>query len=66
MPIIERYRREGLLVTTGMASGDSNLSSFALCQDLFNFDLVAFFRRHQEEIQQEIHAVVERLLSAED
>jgi len=64
LPIIERYRREGLLVTTGLLADDPCRSSFALSQHLFKFDLLAFFKGNQKVITAEIHSVVDTLLSA--
>jgi len=63
--IIDRYRRDGLLVTTGVVQDDPCISSFALTQNLFDFDLLDFFKQHQEAIQQEIHSVVQTLLTAQ-
>lgn len=63
--IIDRYRRDGLLVTTGVIEDDPCISSFALTQTLFDFDLLNFFTKHQELIRQEIHSVVQALLTAQ-
>lgn len=63
--IIDRYRRDGLLVTTGVVQDDPCISSFALTQNLFDFDLLHFFSQNQKVIQNEIHSVVQTLLTAE-
>lgn len=63
--IIDRYRRDGLLVTTGILDPDPCVSSFALVQHLFGFDLLDFFERYQKVISQEVASVVETLLTAE-
>ena len=62
--IIDRYRRDGLLITTGVTGDDPAVSSFALVERLFGFDLMDFFSRHHEAIRLEVHGVIKTLLTA--
>ncbi len=61
--IVERYRRDGLLVTTGVTGNDPLLSSFALINDLFEFDLLEFLESNQKVIQDQLHSSIGALLS---
>jgi len=64
-PVIQRYRADGMLVLTGILNDDPALSTFAFLREVAGYDLPAFFERNKDDIQQCIHTVLEKLLSAE-
>jgi len=65
VPVIERYRNDGMIVLTGLIDGDVYHSTFTFLSEVAGYDLVAFFERNQEEIRAEVQSVVNTLLTPE-
>lgn len=65
VPVIERYRNDGMIVLTGLLEGDAYRSTFTFLSEIADYDLVAFFERNQEEIRTEVQSVVKTLLTPE-
>ena len=63
--VIERYKRNGMLVLTGNKSNKATDSTFAFFKDVIGFDLEAFFERVSPKIKEEVHSLVNKLLSTE-
>ena len=62
-PVIRRYRSDGMLVLTGIMSGDPTISTFAFFDDVIGFDLAAFFERNSDDIRDEVKGIVGNLLT---
>ena len=65
VPAIERYRNDGMIVMTGLLDGDVYRSTFTFLSEVVGYDLIAFFKRNQEEICTEVQSVVKTLLTPE-
>lgn len=65
VPVIERYRNDGMIVLTGLLDGDAYRSTFTFLSEIADYDLIAFFERNQEEIRTEVQSVVKTLLTPE-
>ena len=63
--VISRYRDAGMLIMTGIPSRDPTESTFAFFDQIVGYDLTGFFRRSAAAIKQEIHGLIEKLLSTE-
>lgn len=63
--VIARYRDAGMLVLTGIRSGDPTVSTFAFFKDVIGYQLEDFFMRSSERIKKVIHSLIEKLLSPE-
>lgn len=63
--VISRYRDAGMLIMTGIPSRDPTESTFAFFDQIIGYDLAGFFRRSSAAIKQEIHGLIEKLLSTE-
>lgn len=65
VPVIERYRNDGMIVLTGLLNDDVYHSTFAFLQEVAGYDLIAFFERNQNVIRTEVQAIVKTLLTPE-
>jgi len=65
VPVIERYRNDGMIVLTGLLTDDVYRSTFAFLSTVAGYDLIGFFERNQEEIRTEVQSVVKTLLTPE-
>lgn len=65
LPVISRYRADGMLVLTGTARSDPTTSTFAFFHEVVDFDLLGFFQRNSSGLKDEVSGVVETLLSPE-
>jgi len=65
VPVIERYRNDGMIVLTGVLGGDAYRSTFTFLSEVAGYDLIAFFQRNREEIRTEVQSVVKTLLTPE-
>lgn len=62
-PVVKRYRSDGMIVLTGLASDDPTESTFAFCEQVIGYDLSAFFERNTEFLRSEIGTIVGGLLT---
>ena len=62
VPVIERYRNDGMIVLTGLLDGDVYRSTFTFLSEVAGYDLISFFERNQAEIRTEVQSVVKTLL----
>lgn len=62
--IVLRYRNNRCGILIGTTDGDSQVSLYAFCQQVLDYDLAAFFARNSAAIRAEISGVLETLLSA--
>lgn len=65
VPVIERYRNDGMIVLTGLLDGNAYKSTFKFLEEIAEYDLIAFFERNRELIRAEVKSVVETLLTPE-
>lgn len=63
--VILRYRNNRCGILIGTVNGDEKSSLYVFCRQVLGYDLAEFFRRHSDEIQAEIHDVLETLLRAD-
>lgn len=63
--IILRYRNNRCGILVGTTNDDTQSSLYAFCDQVLGYKLADFFKRHTIEIKEEIHAILETLLSAE-
>lgn len=63
VPVIERYRNDGMIVLTGLPNDDAYRSTFAFLREVAEYDLIAFFERNQDEIRTEVQSVIKTLLT---
>ena len=63
--IVLRYRNNRCGILIGRMNGDPKISLYAFCEQVLGYDLADFFQRESDNIKQEIHEVLETLLSAE-
>lgn len=63
-PVIARYKADGMLVLTGLATDDPYESTFAFFKRVVGYDISGFFERNKEEIRTEVRGVVASLLVA--
>lgn len=63
--IVLRYRNNRCGVLVGTTTENEQSSLYAFCNNVLGYDLADFFKRHTMEIQNEIHDILETLLSAE-
>ncbi len=63
--IVLRYRNNRCGILIGTMDNNDKLSLYAFCNKILGYNLADFFNRHASEIKNEIHAVLETLLSAE-
>ncbi len=49
----------------GTINGNNQTSLYAFCEEILGYDLADFFKRQSTVIKNEIHDVLETLLSAE-
>ncbi len=63
--IILRYRNNRCGILIGTINGNDKSSLYAFCNHVLGYDLANFFKNNTEEIKNEIHDVLETLLSAE-
>lgn len=63
--VVLRYRNNRCGILVGVVDGDSQTSLYAFCEQVLGYDLASFFRRHTATIKEEIHGVLETLLSVE-
>lgn len=64
-PVIQRYRRDGMLVLTGTLAEDPTVSSFAFFRAVVGYDLAGFFQRNCDVLRQETRAVFAAILTAD-
>ncbi|MGB7315206.1 MAG: hypothetical protein WA939_19920 [Nodosilinea sp.] len=62
--IVLRYRNNRCGILTGINNDDPNLSLFAFCKEVLNYDLASFFERNSLEIKECVTSVIATLLSA--
>jgi hypothetical protein len=62
-PVLRRYRGDGMLVLTGMMSGDSTTSTFEFFRKVVGYDLAGFFQRNSTSLKAEIEKIVSKLLA---
>lgn len=65
VPVVERYRNDGMIVLTGLLGGDVYRSTFTFLSEIAGYDLIAFFERNREVIRTEVQSVVKTLLTPE-
>lgn len=63
--IVLRYRNNRCGILTGTTHGNSQSSLYAFCDQILGYNVADFFQRHTAEIRDEIHQVLETLLSAD-
>ncbi|MDM8515216.1 hypothetical protein QUF76_03365 [Desulfobacterales bacterium HSG16] len=63
--IVLRYRNNRCGILIGTISDNEQSSLYAFCNNILGYDLADFFKRHAVDIQNEIHDILETLLSAE-
>ena len=63
--IVLRYRNNRCGILIGTTSDNSNVSLYAFCEQILEYDLAGFFKHHTMTIKKEIHDVLEKLRSAE-
>ena len=63
--IVLRYRNNRCGVLIGTITDDEQSSLYAFCENILGYNLAGFFKRHTMVIQNEIHDILETLLSAE-
>lgn len=64
-PVLRRYRNDGMLVLTGVPTGNSTKSTFVFFKDVVGYDLAAFFERNSEVLKKEVQSVIKALLTPE-
>jgi len=64
-PVADRYRRDGILVLTGLKSSDPTVSTFAFFNEVVGYDLSAFFERNSDALKLEVMQIIEKLLRHE-
>jgi hypothetical protein len=62
--IVLRYRNNRCGVLIGTINDNELSSLYAFCENILGYDLAGFFSRHTGKIQNEIHVILETLLSA--
>lgn len=62
MPVLERYRSDGMLVLTGTLSDDPTVSTFAFFDQIIGYDMAAFFKRNTGKMSKEVKDIVGALL----
>lgn len=65
VPVIERYRNDGMIVLTGLIDGSAYQSTFTFLNQIAQYDLISFFERNRDEIRTEVQSVVKTLLTPE-
>lgn len=65
LPVVNRYRTDGMLVLTGVLNGDETVSTYSFFRNVVGYDLAALFERNSETLANEVNKVVKALLSAE-
>ncbi|MEA5580209.1 hypothetical protein VB620_02515 [Nodularia harveyana UHCC-0300] len=65
-PVAQRYRKDGMLVLTGIMSQDPNISTYAFFKEVIGYDLANFFQRNSQTIQAEVKEIISKLLSPQD
>lgn len=63
--LVLRYRNNRCGILIGTTNGNNKTSLYAFCEQILGYNLAAFFQQHSPEIKEEIHDVLETLLSAE-
>ncbi len=63
--LVLRYRNNRAGILVGTLSGTNQTSLFVFCQEILGYNLADFFCRHSAQIQQEVHATLEALLSTD-
>ena len=63
--IVLRYRNNRCGVLIGTTTDNDQSSLYAFCKNILGYDLEGFFKRYTEEVKNEIHDILETLLSAE-
>ncbi|MBC6418856.1 MAG: hypothetical protein GDA44_08745 [Prochloron sp. SP5CPC1] len=63
--IVLRYRNNRCGILMGTINGNNQTSLYAFCEEILGYDLADFFKRQSTVIKNEIHDVLETLLSAE-
>lgn len=63
--VVLRYRnnRSGILI--GSTTSDPTISLYAFCEQVLGYDLAGFFERNRSHIRDQVHEVIQTLLSAE-
>lgn len=65
LDIVLRYRNNRCGILIGTTNGNNQASLYAFCEQILGYNLASFFQEHSTEIKEEIHDVLETLLSAE-
>ncbi len=63
--IVLRYRNNRCGILVGTTNDNNQLSLYAFCEQILGYDLADFFKRQSSAIQNELHDILETLLSAE-
>lgn len=63
--IVTRYRQAKWLILQGYLGTSSLYSTYDFYKDVVGFDLASFMTDSQEQFQQEIHSILDRLMRAE-
>ena len=63
--IVLRYRNNRCGILIGTTNGNNQMSLYAFCEQVLDYNLAKFFKRQSATIKKEIHDVLETLLSAE-
>lgn len=63
--IVLRYRNNRCGILIGTTNDNNNVSLYAFCKQILEYDLAGFFKHHTTTIKKEIHDVLETLRSAE-
>ncbi len=63
--IVLRYKNNRCGILMGTINGNNQTSLYAFCEEILGYDLADFFKRQSTVIKNEIHDVLETLLSAE-
>ena len=62
--IVTRYRQAKWLILQGYLGTSSLYSTYDFYKDVVGFDLASFMTDNQEQFQQEIHSILDRLMRA--
>ena len=63
--VVQRYRKDGMVVLTGSLGDDPAVSTFAFFREVVGYDLAGFFTRNSALLRQEMRSTLSALLTLE-
>lgn len=63
LPVVRRYRADGMLVLSGVLTEDPAESTFAFFSQVIGYDLAAFFERNSPTLRAQVTSVTKTLLT---